>query len=226
MSTVGEQLPLPFALRERSTFERFVAGANQELVARLRQRHAAFDCLWLFGGVGVGKTHLLHAMCHRHPHSAYVPAGKIEASASSLDGYGEFNAVAIDDAPRWLGERDAELAVIGLYNRLAAQGARLVLSADRSPLAVDFALPDLGSRLCAAACYRVAPLADADKERLLVDAARERGLHLADDVARFLLARASRDLRQLLRLLDRLDRSSLVAQRRITIPFVKEVLCL
>ena len=102
----------------------------------------------------------------------------------------------------------------------------MVVTADRSPLDIEFALPDLASRLRAAAWYRVAPLGDEDKVRLLVDAGQDRGLELPADVVHFLLLRVSRDQRELLRILDQLDRSSLAAQRRITIPFVKESLCL
>ena len=222
---MSQQLPLPFVLPERSTFERFVTGANGELIDRLRHPDAGFDCLWLFGEPGVGKTHLLQALCHEKPGAAYVPAREIGAD-SALDGYRQFDIVSIDDVHRWLGARKPELALMALHNRLLARGARLVLTADRSPLSVGFALADLASRLRAAACYRVAPLADEDKARLLAVAGRDRGLDLPADVVHFLLLRVSRDQRELLNILDELDRSSLSAHRRITVPFVKETLCL
>ncbi len=223
---MSAQLALPFALREQSTFDRFVAGANQELIHQLRRRPEGFHCLWLFGEPGVGKTHLLQALCHEQAASAYVPAERMAASALALSGYGEFDAVSVDDLEHWLGERESELALLALYNQLASRGARLVLTAHRSPVEIDFALPDLASRLRAAACYRVAPLNDDDRAALLADAARRRSLALTPEVVRYLLARADRDQRKLLRLLDDLDALSLAAKRRITVPFVKEVLCL
>ena len=64
----------------------------------------------------------------------------------------------------------------------------------------------------------------ADKLRLLRAVAGERGLELPDDVARFLLARTSRDQGELVSVLDRLDRASLAQGRRVTIPFVKQTL--
>jgi len=222
---VSQQLILPFALREASTFERFVVGPNEELVDRLRRPGPGFDCIWLFGDSGVGKTHLLQALCHAEPDASYIPAGEIGAD-SVLDGYARFDVVTVDEVHRWLGSREQELALMALYNRLSARRARLVLTANSSPLDVIFAVADLASRLRAAACYRVAPLHDEDKVRLLVNAAKDRGLTLAPDVVRFLLLRVSRDQRELLLTLDRLDRSSLAAHRRITIPFIKETLCL
>lgn len=220
------QLPLPFEPHERHTFARYLAGANGELVERLRAPAAARGHLWLFGDSGVGKTHLLHAACHRHAGSSYIPAGKLAPTPATLAGYARFALVAIDDVHRWLGERVAEVALFDFYNRLSAAGGALLCSANGSPRAQRFALRDLASRLAAADCYRVAPLADEGRALLLAGAARERGLRLGADVTRYLLSRAPRDQGALLRLVDRLDRSSLAAQRPITVPFVKQTLCL
>lgn len=219
------QLALPFALPERHTFERFVGGANGELIARLKRPVDGFECLWLFGEPGVGKTHLLQAACHHLTPSAYIPAAVVAADAT-LAGYRRFAFVGVDDIADWLGELRTEVAFIGLYNELAEAGARLVVAAAESPRGTKFALADLASRLRAAACYEIRPLGDDDKASLLGRAAAERGLGMGDEVVRFLLSRASRDQRDLLRILDRLDRSSLAAGRRLTVPFVKEVLCL
>ena len=221
---MSEQLILPLATPESRTFDRFLAGSNAELIARLRQPDGGFDCLWLFGESGVGKTHLLQALCHEEPSAFYIPAQEI--GADSVDGYGLSDVVTVDDVHCWLDCREAEVALLALYHRLAARRARLVLTADRSPLDVTFAVADLASMLRAAACYRVAPLGDDDRKRLLINAGRYRALELPEDVVNYLLQRVSREQRELLHLLDRLDRLSLAAHRRITIPFVKEALCL
>ena len=220
----AQQTALPFERAAHCTFERFAVGDNGELVHRLKAHWRGAENTWLFGAAGLGKTHLLLASCQHHPDSAYIPAA--DFSPAALDGYARFRLVAIDDVPCWLGDRRSEVALFDFYNRLRAAGARLVTSADRSPRECTFALPDLKSRLCAAACYRVAPLADHDKARLLRAAASERGLVFGDEVVRYLLSHVGRGQGELLGMLDRLDGSSLAAQRRITIPFVKEVLCL
>ena len=218
------QLPLPFAASERNTFAHFVVGGNGELVERLRARPPGFASVWVFGTPGVGKTHLLQAFCHTQQGSAYIPAARVDAATTSLVGYAEFSAVAVDDVELWLGERRGELALFDLYNQLAAMQAQLLVAARRSPLETEFAVPDLGSRLRAAACYRVAPLMDGERRQLLAGAARRRSLSLGPEVANYLLAHVDRDQRELLRILDVLDRSSLAAGRRLTIPFVKQVL--
>lgn len=220
------QTALPLDLPARSTFDAFCVGTNAELVERLRRQRERFACVWLFGGAGVGKTHLLQAVCLSRPRSAYIPAARISAAGASIDAYGDCLNVAIDDVQHWLNDRAAEVALFDLYNRVLANEGELLLTADRSPRELVFALNDLSSRFAAAACYHVAPLEDQGKAQLLVKNAKERGLLLSDDVVFFLLSRIGRDQRHLLDILEQLDRSSLAAQRRITIPFVREILCI
>ena len=218
---MSEQSVLPWVIGERGTFESFLTGANRELVDRLKSPWAGFECLWLYGDRDTGKTHLLQAVCHERPRSAYIPASEMEAE---LQAYGSFDLVTVDDVTAWIGDQATETALMALYNTLAGKGGSLVVTADRSPRDVDFALADLGSRLRAAACFRVAPLTDEDKVRLLAEIAAGRGLELPEDVAGFLLARTRRDQGSLLRAFDRLDEASLAQGRRITIPFVKKAL--
>jgi len=227
---VTEQQALPFALGERGSFRHFVAGRNGELVERLRKMGRAsgnaFDCVWLFGDAGTGKTHLLQAVCNEQGNAAYIPAREIATDEDSIDAYGKFDTVTVDDVPEWIGTEASERPLMSLYNVLRGRHASLVLTAQRSPRDLKFALPDLGSRLRAAACYRLAPLDDRDKLRLLAGVARERGFELPHEVAQFLLARTSRDQRELLGVLGRLDQASLAQGRRLTIPFVKQTLSL
>ncbi len=223
-SAPQHQLALRFPLRPRSRFEHFVVGANSAPVERLRTPATRFECLWLFGSSGVGKTHLLQATCHAVADAAYLPARRIPADEASLKRYARFRATLVDDVEAWLGHAASERELYGLYNELARAEARLVFTASRSPRECDFALPDLASRLCAAECYEVARLSDEDKLPLLVNAAQDRGLRLSEDVVRFLLTRVSRDQKSLLDTLNRLDHASLTRKRGLTVPFVKEVL--
>ena len=219
-----QQLALRFPLRPRSRFEHFVVGANSAPVERLRTQTVGFECLWLFGSPGVGKTHLLQATCHAVADAAYLPARRIPADEASLGRYARFRATLVDDVEAWLGNAATERELYSLYNELAGAEARLVFTAARSPRECAFALPDLASRLCAAECYEIARLSDEDKLPLLVNAAQDRGLRLSEEVVRFLLTRVSRDQKSLLDTLSRLDHASLTRKRGITVPFVKEVL--
>jgi DnaA family protein len=83
---------------------------------------------------------------------------------------------------------------------------------------------DLKSRLAWGLVYQLAPLADADKARHLKALAAERGLLLSDDVVGYLLARLPRDMASLRAVMEVLDRYSLMRQRGITLPLVREAL--
>ena len=85
-------------------------------------------------------------------------------------------------------------------------------------------LPDLVSRLQACTSFQLRLLTDDDKQKLLQQKARLRGMELPDEVARYLLNHQDRDIRALVATLDKLDKATLVHQRKLTIPFVKEIL--
>jgi DnaA family protein len=85
-------------------------------------------------------------------------------------------------------------------------------------------LADLKSRLTLALVFQLRPLSDEDKLRALQLRASRRGLHLTDEVGRFILSRNTRSMDALFDMLERLDQASLQARRKLTIPFVKEIM--
>jgi DnaA family protein len=85
-------------------------------------------------------------------------------------------------------------------------------------------LPDLRSRLSQCTRVVLSPLDDEARREVLRERARRRGLALDEAAIDWLLRRRGRDLATLTGLLDVLDRASLAAQRRITVPFLREVL--
>lgn len=210
-----------FPLRERFTFDRFGVGANSEALEHLRAPVDGFRCTWLWGSPGVGKSHLLQAVCHACG-GVYVPAREL----GDVAGYDAFERVLIDDVDAWLGDRPREEGLFRLYNAMLHRGYALALTATRSPAATRFALDDLASRLRGAACFELAPLSDRDAVPVLKRAARDRGFDLSDEVIGFLMRRVDRSLPELLALLETIDRASLSASRRVTVQFVKEALAL
>ena len=100
----------------------------------------------------------------------------------------------------------------------------MIVSGNASPSEVGFSLPDLVSRMQWGLIYQLQPMADDEKLAALQRRAAMRGLQLSDEVGRFLLTRMARDLRTLFDVLDKLDKASMVHQRKLTIPFIKEML--
>ena len=82
---------------------------------------------------------------------------------------------------------------------------------------------DLSSRLGAGLVYQLVVLDDSGKLQALKQRAQHRGFALGDDVGRYVLERYPRDTAALFGLLDRIDRASLVHQRRVTIPFLRSL---
>jgi DnaA family protein len=224
MSPPSPQLPLGIALRESATLDGFVAGANAEALAALRRLRAG-ERLYLHGPSGTGKSHLLQGACREAGgRAAYLPLRELVGhSPDVLAGLDALDRVCLDEVDTVAGDRVWEEALVGFLDRLRAQ-ATVVLAAGPRPADELSLLPDLASRLGWGAVYALQPLDDAGKRELLQRRATARGLEMPEEVAAFLIRRAPRDVPALLTLLDRLDHASLAAQRRLTVPFVKQIL--
>jgi DnaA family protein len=167
----------------------------------------------------------LQAVCALDEHGAYLTGTTVSQwPPGALEGFERFARVCIDDVHLVLGDRDREVALFHLYNRLQDRGGVLIVAAPEPPVAFDFALPDLGSRLRASVSLRVDNLDDDGAIAALKLRAGCRGFEMPGATARYLLRHYQRDMGSLCRLLDRLDTASLAAQRRLTVQFVKTIL--
>jgi DnaA-homolog protein len=224
------QLPLAVQLRATSVFSNYRRGPNGEAVDQLMALRPGTrpPAIWIYGPAAVGKTHLLQAVC-AHASScgqtaAYIPLADGTLPPAVLAGCEALNFVCIDDFERAGGRPDWQHAIFRLYTELEDGGGLLLIAADSPPSRFEFDLKDLGSRLSAGTVLRLQPLADEDQEAALTMRATQLGLELPADVAQFLLRRLPRDMATLSGALDILDRASLASQRRLTVPFVRDVL--
>lgn len=240
------QLPLALRWPRRQRFEHFHAGANAAAVAAVRKLALEPGAPWVYlhGVSGSGRSHLLMAACQaatadavdadavtpEHATSAggrraqYLPLARFADPVAALRGSVGSELLALDDLDAIAGHAEAEHALFDLYNRSRAEGSALLFAAADTPNHLGIALPDLRSRLGACIQFALRPLDDAERRDVLTSQAVARGIQLDDSVLDWLFARYARDLGALLDLLDRLDQASLAAQRRITIPFLRDVL--
>jgi DnaA family protein len=226
-STVS-QLALPLRLADHAVFSTFLGAGNETLVATvagLADRIDGRGC-WIWGPLATGKTHLLQAACDRAgDRSVYVPlADMLSAGPQILEGLASRELVCLDDIDTVVRAADWEAALFGLYNQLFDAGHNLIVSASMAPRECATTLADLQSRFASLPAFQLRPLQERQRVAALQLRARHRGLELPDDTARFLLSRSRRDMASLYSLLDKLDREALRAKRRLTIPFVKDVL--
>jgi DnaA family protein len=218
---------LPLRLQTHTRFETFVRGHNEAAVAHLQELRST-ELIWLWGGASAGKSHLLQAACAA-AHAAgrrtmYVPLAAADLAPQVLAGLESLDLVALDDVHAVAGDRAWDLGLFALLESARTGATSLLMAARTTPQACGFSLPDLTSRASAAAIYRLAMLEDAERMVALKGHARHRGLDLEESAARYLLRHARRDMAELCRCLDVLDRQSLAAQRRLTVPFIRQVL--
>ena len=122
------------------------------------------------------------------------------------------------------GQLEWERDIFGLLREIEDNGARLVLAAQAPPALLKWSLADLGSRCAAGAVFQLRPLDEQEQHAALQLRARLRGLELPDETWHWMRKRFPRDMRTLYQLLDALDEAALTAQRRLTVPFIREVL--
>lgn len=223
------QLPLGLRLDQSAVFETFVAGGN----AAARSHVAALasgergDIVWLGGAAGTGKSHLLQAACrmagNRGGRAMYVALGPSRgAHPDQLLGFEMLDLLTIDEIDAVAGHALWEARLFAVLNHALLRGGAVLLAARPIPSSVPFELRDLASRAAGAVVYRLAELDEEGRAEALIGHARWRGLEIDAATARFLLNRVPRGMREICAWLDRLDRASLAAQRKLTIPFVRE----
>lgn len=220
------QLPLALAIADHASFDTFVNGGNAPALEHVRSLAAgAAETVWLWGGEGVGKSHLLQAACR-----AATDAGRramyVKLPADSpaiLADLEHVDLLAVDDVHAVAGDSAWERALFVVLNAYSSRSGALLLTAAAPAAQCGFRLADLASRGAGAVTYRLAPLDDAERAAALRLHAAARGLALDAAGADFLLKRVARDMTVLTEWLTRLDRESLIEQRRLTIPFIREL---
>jgi len=196
-----QQLPLSISPAPAPDFDNFVAGPNAEALERVRglaRGALAERIVYLWGAAGSGRSHLLAAAAHTNP--SLVVADDVE----NLDA-------------------GAQQALFNAINAAREGGPGVLASGAAAPAELRLR-EDLRTRLAWGLVYQLLPPGDEHKARHLKSLAQKRGLELPDEVVGYLLTRLPRDLASLSAVIELLDRHSLIKQRPITLPLVREAL--
>jgi DnaA-homolog protein len=227
---MNKQLTLGVTLRDDATFDNFYVGDNHQILEALRElvNSANEQFIFMWSEASAGISHLLQACCHEAFHcqlqAIYLPLSEPQFSPQILEDLEIIDLICVDDLESVLGKPEWEEALLHLYNRVRDASTRLVIGAKNNTRALPCQLPDLKSRLSWGLNLKVNALTDEEKLIAILMRADQRGLSLSESVGLFLLRYYSRDMGALFDFLDQLDKTSLAAKRRVTIPFVKEVL--
>ena len=208
-----QQLILDIRPQGAPTLADYVAGPNGEVLAQLWHwvRQNERPPLYLWGPAGCGKTHLLRALA----------AELGLAYACGTAAMPESAGVALDDIDALAAAPQIE--AFDLFNRCRALRLTWLASGSNAPMALPLRA-DLQSRLAWGLVLRLQALSDADKRVALMARAARLGFRLNPAVADYIITRRSRDLGQMLALVDALDRLSLEQQRPVTVPLLKTLL--
>jgi len=230
----NEQLALPVLQREDASFDNFLGDVNIKCVSLLKQALEQHNetLIYIAGPQGAGKTHLMYAAMAYfeavHQGAAcyfsmddFSESDDVDALFESLE---SFSVVALDNIDLWIDSNDREQSLFNLFNHFKITGQQLLLSANSVPEHLSVQLPDLSSRLKSGLLLNLVSLSDSEKEDLLRDLAIQKGLRLEEEVSSYIIRRSGRNLSELVRILDTLDKASLVESRKLTVPFVKKIL--
>lgn len=242
---MSRQLSLAVSLRDAACFDNYYAPAHAQardcVIAAIRRgvsgpddtrgaanaETSAYSVIYLWGNQGTGKTHLLFAGCRLATElgrtSVCLSLTDPSLAVDSLEDIEELDLVCLDDLQAIATHGAWQLGVLGLLERVRQRQGTLIVSANSPPHDLGLGMPDLTSRLAGGLVLQLPGLDDEGKIAALKLRAGHRGIEMPDDVVRYVLKRYPRDTRSIFDLLDRVDRASLDAQRRVTIPFIRSI---
>jgi chromosomal replication initiator protein len=211
---MGNQPSFPF--NPRYTFDCFVVGPSNRLAyaAAMAAVDRPADCynpLFLYGGVGLGKTHLLQAIGHacrvRNMHVLYVPAETftndlIEAirsysTESFRDTYRTADVLLIDDIHFIAGKEATQEEFFHTFNALHASGAQIIISSDRSPRAMPTLEERLRSRFEWGLMVDIGPPSLETRVAILRRKAELQDVPVSNDVLYLIAERVQTNIREL-----------------------------
>ncbi|HYO88478.1 MAG TPA: chromosomal replication initiator protein DnaA [Candidatus Limnocylindrales bacterium] len=203
-------------LNPRFTFDRFMSGSeNQMLVAAARavaeQPAAAYNPLFLWGGVGLGKTHLLHAIAHvcreRGLRVIYVPseaftndlvdAIRQRTTAMFRERYRSADVLLVDDIQFIAGKESTQEEFFHTFNALATFNKQIVLASDRPPRDMKTLEARLRSRFEGGLVMDIQPPDLETRIAILANWAEERGLNAPPAVLRHIAGRVKSNVREM-----------------------------
>ena len=212
------------SLNPRYTFSSFVVGSSNELVhaassAVVKQLGTLYNPLFLWGGVGLGKTHLLHAIgnavIEERPELKvrYVTSEKFIVDLVSalrsrtMDNFKErfrsHDVLLIDDVQFLAGKEKSQEELFHTFNDLYANGRQIVFSSDRPPKSIPALEERLRSRFEGG---MIADIQAPDLETrmaILTTKAKERGIELSLDIIRIIAETVEHNIRELEGVLNR-----------------------
>ncbi|RHW76521.1 chromosomal replication initiator protein DnaA [Colwellia sp. RSH04] len=238
-------LPKKTNVRVNYTFDNFVEGKSNQLARAAASQvadnpGAAYNPLFIYGGTGLGKTHLLHAVGNgillNKPNAkiAYMHSERfVQDMVRALQNnamekfkhyYRSVDALLIDDIQFFAGKERTQEEFFHTFNALLEGNQQIILTSDRYPKEIDGVDDRLKSRFGWGLTLAIEPPELETRVAILKRKAEESHINLADEVAFFIAKRLRSNVRELEGALNRVIANANFTGRAITIDFVREAL--
>jgi chromosomal replication initiator protein len=235
----------PGNLNRAFTFDSFVQGkSNQLAMAAAKQVSenpgTAYNPLFIYGGVGLGKTHLMQAVGNQilknkpngrvvYLHSERFVADMVKAlQTNSIEKFKRFyrsvDALFIDDIQFFANKERSQEEFFHTFNALLEGNQQIILTCDRYPREIDGVEERLKSRFGWGLTVSIDPPELETRVAILVSKAEESNIKLPNEVAFFIAKRIRSNVRELEGALKRVIANAQFTGKAITIDFVKDAL--
>ena len=232
-------------LNNNFTFDNFVEGKSNQLALAAAQQVAenpggSYNPLFIYGGVGLGKTHLMHAVGNAlkakkpdakivYLHSERFVADMVKAlQLKAIDEFKRFyrsvDALLIDDIQFFSGKERSQEEFFHTYNALLEGGQQMILTCDRYPKEIDGVEERLKSRFGWGLTVAVEPPELETRAAILMNKADQVGMALSKDAAFFIAQRIRSNVRELEGALKRVMAHAQFTGRTIDIDLIRESL--
>ncbi|NMP30808.1 chromosomal replication initiator protein DnaA [Thalassotalea sp. M1531] len=238
-------LPKTTNVRNKYTFDNFVEGKSNQLARAAASQVAdnpgsAYNPLFIYGGTGLGKTHLLHAVGNgillnnpkakiAYMHSERFVQDMVKALQNNAiekfkQYYRSVDALLIDDIQFFANKERTQEEFFHTFNALLEGNQQIILTSDRYPKEIDGVEDRLKSRFGWGLTLAIEPPELETRVAILKKKAQENNVNLADEVAFFIAKRLRSNVRELEGALNRVIANANFTGRPITIDFVREAL--
>ena len=232
-------------LDPRFTFDNFVVGKPNELAFAASQRVAesenvTFNPLFLYGGVGLGKTHLMHGIGWKIKEKSpdrkviylsaekfmyqFVRALRYKDTSAFKEQFRSIDILMIDDVQFISGKDNTQEEFFHTFNALIEQNRQIVISADKSPSDLDGVQERLKSRLGCGLVADIHPTTYELRLGILIEKAQKRGVEIPSKVLEFLSHRIVSNVREMEGALNRLVAHATLVGTPITLETAQVVL--
>ncbi|MCS4504960.1 Chromosomal replication initiator protein DnaA [wastewater metagenome] len=241
----GGVKPSASSLNPNFTFDTFVEGKSNQLaraasVQVVENPGGAYNPLFIYGGVGLGKTHLMHAIGNRllangsggevlYLHSERFVADMVKALQHNAINefkrhYRSVDALLIDDIQFFAGKERSQEEFFHTFNALLEGQQQIVMTCDRYPKEVNGLEERLKSRFGWGLTIAIEPPELETRVAILMSKAAQEGVELPDEVAFFIAKRIRSNIRELEGALRRVLANAQFTGQPITVDFTKGAL--